>query len=114
MRVETGRHVSSLRLRNKISLCRSPDHRDYAEMEQAATGVAFGRDAGHNGAMTKGEQLLADMRRARRNGDPRLDDADRAILRRLTYGDLADEFAEALAQDVADDDLLGGAPPDHE
>ena len=83
-------------------------------MEQAATGVAFGRVAGHNGAMTKGEQLLADMRRARRNGDPRLDDADRAILRRLTYGDLADEFAKALAQDVADDDLLGGAPPDNE
>lgn len=62
--------------------------------------------------MTKGEQLLADMRRARRSGDPRLDDADRAILRRLTSGDLADEFAEALAQDVANDDLLGTPPDD--
>lgn len=90
----------------------SPDHRDHAEIERAPTCVAFGRDAGHNGAMTKGEQLLADMRRARRSGDPRLDDADRAILRRLTSGDLADEFAEALAQDLVDDDLLGGTSPD--
>jgi hypothetical protein len=32
--------------------------------------TAHGREAGHKGAMTKGEQLLADMRRARRSGDP--------------------------------------------
>ena len=30
----------------------------------------------------------------------------------ITSGDLADEFAEALAQDLVDDDLLGGTSPD--
>jgi hypothetical protein len=42
-------------------------------------------------------------------GDPRLTEADRAILRRITTGDLADEFASALANDLASDPLLGGS-----
>ena len=41
-------------------------------------------------------------------GDPRLTESDRAILRRITTGDLADDFAEALARDLIDDLLLGG------
>ena len=61
--------------------------------------------------MTKGEQLLENMRRARRSGDPRLTDSDRAILRRVTVGDLADDFADALDGDLSDDELLGGTAP---
>jgi hypothetical protein len=41
------------------------------------------------------------------DADRRLNDDDRAILRRLTSGDLVDEFADALAGDVGDDDLPG-------
>jgi hypothetical protein len=58
--------------------------------------------------MTKGERLLAEMRRERRRGDPRLTDADKAILRRITTGDLADEFADALSADLVAGELLGG------
>ncbi len=52
------------------------------------------------GRVTKGEQL---------GGDPRLTEDDRAILQRITTGDLADDFADALASDLIDDQLLGGA-----
>jgi hypothetical protein len=45
-------------------------------------------------------------------GDPRLDAADRAILRRLTSADLAAEFADALAQDATSDPLLSGESRD--
>jgi hypothetical protein len=58
--------------------------------------------------MTKGEQLLEDMRRERRGGDPHLTEADKVILRRITTGDLADEFADALAEDLVEDEVLGG------
>ena len=64
--------------------------------------------AGQDGYTTKGEQLIEAMRRSRRGGDARLNDHDRAILRRLTDGDLADEFAEALAGDLDGDELLAG------
>lgn len=57
--------------------------------------------------MTIGEELLEERRRRRRAGDPRLSDADRAILRRLT-GDLAEEFQAALDADLEADPLLGG------
>lgn len=57
--------------------------------------------------MTIGEELLEERRRRRRAGDPRLSDADRAILRRLT-GDLADEFQAALDADLEADPMLGG------
>jgi hypothetical protein len=61
--------------------------------------------------MTIGEELLEERRRRRRAGDPRLSDADRAILRRLT-GDLADEFQAALDADLEADPLLGGQRDD--
>jgi hypothetical protein len=62
---------------------------------------------------TIGEELLEERRRRRRAGDPRLNEQDRAILRRVTGGDLAEEFQAALDADLAADPLLGGhADPD--
>ena len=58
--------------------------------------------------MTPGERFLEERRR-RRAGDPNLTDADRAIFRRLTTGDLAEAFAASLAE-VDADALLSGAP----
>ena len=58
--------------------------------------------------MTKGQRLLQQLERDRRAGDLRLTDSDRAILERITSGDLADDFAEALAETSTDDPLLGG------
>jgi hypothetical protein len=51
-------------------------------------------------------------RRRRRAGDPRITDADREILLRITGGDLADEFQAALDGDLIADPLLGGQHPD--
>jgi hypothetical protein len=63
---------------------------------------------------TIGEELLEERRRRRRAGDPRLSDEDRAILRRVTRGDLAEEFQAALDADLAADPMLGGHPdPDN-
>jgi hypothetical protein len=59
---------------------------------------------------TIGEKLLEERRRRRRVGDPRFSDEDRAILRRVTRGDLAEEFQAALDADLAADPLLGGQP----
>lgn len=65
--------------------------------------------------MTKGEQLLEEFRQARRAGDPRLTDSDKAILRRITMGDLADEFADSLAAISDADPMLSGRPdPEHD
>ncbi len=58
--------------------------------------------------MSIGEELLNARRRRRRAGDPRLTDADREILRRITSGDLAPAFQAALDADVAADPVLGG------
>jgi hypothetical protein len=58
--------------------------------------------------MSIGEELIAERRRRRRAGDPRLTPDDREILRRVTRGDLQDEFQAALDADLADDPLLGG------
>ena len=56
--------------------------------------------------MSIGDELLEDRRRRRRAGDPRLTEADRQILRRLTDGDLVDEFQAALeAVSASDPDL---------
>ena len=44
------------------------------------------------------------------HGDPQLDEADHAILRRITTGDLADEFDDALARDLIEDGLSAAAP----
>ncbi|MGH9118623.1 MAG: hypothetical protein ACRD0A_12340 [Acidimicrobiales bacterium] len=62
--------------------------------------------------MTIGEELLEERRRRRRAGDPRLTYADREILRRLTRGDLADQFQAALDADLAADPLFGGHDTD--
>jgi hypothetical protein len=58
--------------------------------------------------MTEGERLLEEFRRQRRSGDPRLTEEDKAILLRITMGDLADEFADSLAAISDADPLLGG------
>ncbi len=58
--------------------------------------------------MTIGEEILEERRLPRGAGDPRITDADREILRRITHGDLADEFQAALDADLAADQLLGG------
>jgi hypothetical protein len=58
--------------------------------------------------MTAGEDLLEERRRRRRAGDPRLTDEDKTILRRITSGDLAEEFQAALDADLEADPLLGG------
>lgn len=62
--------------------------------------------------VTIGEELLEERRRRRRAGDPRLTEADREILRRVTRGDLADEFQAALDADLVADPLLGGHDTD--
>lgn len=46
-------------------------------------------------------------------GDPRLTPSDREILRRITTGDLADEFADELTRSSDADPLVGGAPDPH-
>jgi len=60
--------------------------------------------------MSVGEELLEERRRRRRAGDPRLTEADREFLGRLTDGDLASEFQAALDAVSAADPLLGGGP----
>ncbi len=57
--------------------------------------------------MTAGEGLLEEFRRERRAGDPRVSAEGREILRRITSGDLADEFADALATVSNGDSALG-------
>ncbi len=57
---------------------------------------------------------LPARRRWRRAGDPRLSEADRELLRRVTRGDLADAFQEALDADLDADPLLGGHPTDND
>jgi hypothetical protein len=64
--------------------------------------------SGRMEAMSIGEELLDQRRRRRRAGDPRLSDADREILRRITSGDLAPAFQAALDADVVADGVLGG------
>ena len=60
-------------------------------------------------AMSIGEELLEERRRRRRGGDPRLSPEGKELFRRMTTGDLADEFQAALDSDV--DPLLGTSPP---
>jgi len=63
------------------------------------------------GAMSIGEELLAERRRRRRAGDPRLTPKDRELLGRLVT-DLADEFQAALDAVSAADPHLGGGTDD--
>lgn len=58
--------------------------------------------------MSIGEEILEEQRRRRHSGDPRLTEADRTILRRVTRGDLAEAFQAALDDDLMNDPLLGG------
>ncbi len=58
--------------------------------------------------MSIGDELLAERRRRRRAGDPRLTEADREFLGRLVDGDLAEEFQAALDAVSEADLLLGG------
>lgn len=71
--------------------------------------------SGNLRSVTKGEQLLEDFRQQRRQGDPRITPEGREILLRITKGDLAGEFAEALAAiSDADPMLSGRVDPDHD
>ena len=60
--------------------------------------------------MSGGEELLDERRR--RAGDPRLSAQGRDLFRRMTTGDLVDEFQAALAADLETDTLLDGVDPD--
>ena len=55
-----------------------------------------------------GVDITEERRRRRRAGDPRVSDEGRAILARITDGDLADGFQAALDADLVADPLLGG------
>jgi hypothetical protein len=61
--------------------------------------------------MSIGEDLREERRRRRRDGDPRLSDADRAILGRVTRGDLQPEFQATLDADLVADPLVGSGYP---
>jgi hypothetical protein len=54
-----------------------------------------------------GEEYLEERRRRRRTGDTRISPEGRALLLRMTRGDLADEFQAALDADLENDPLLG-------
>lgn len=58
--------------------------------------------------MSIDEDLLDERRRRRRAGDPRLTPADRELFRRMTTGDLAEEFQASLDDILAADPLLSG------
>ncbi len=62
-------------------------------------------------AMSIGEDLIAERRRRRRAGDPRLSAEDRDYLGRLVDGDRSEEFQAALDAVSAADPLLGGGAP---
>jgi hypothetical protein len=59
-----------------------------------------------------GEELLEERRRRRRSGDSRLSAEGRELFRRMTVGDLVDEFQADLDGITAADPLLGGAGSD--
>lgn len=56
--------------------------------------------------MSATDATTSELRRA---GDPRLSPTDRAILLRMTTGDLVDEFQSSLDETAAADPALGGA-----
>jgi hypothetical protein len=80
-----------------------------------ATGVNRAVKAGGRMVrMSVGEELLEERRRRRRAGDPRLTEADRELLRRLTTGDLVGEFQAGLDAVSDADPLLGGGADDND
>jgi hypothetical protein len=79
--------------------------------EELAGGWRGNDERGRQGrmvGMSIGEELLAEHRRRRRAGDPRLTESDREFLGRLVDGDLAEEFQVALDAVSEADPLLGG------
>src|ERR1700722_10858706 len=72
---------------------------------RAARRALSGAPRRHNGVVSIGEALLEERRRRRRAGDPRLNEADRELLRRPTTGDLVDAF-QAGPDAVSDSDPL--------
>jgi len=52
--------------------------------------------------------VIEERRLRRRAGDTRISPEGRAVLARITTGDLADEFQAALDADLVADPLLGG------
>lgn len=60
--------------------------------------------------MSVGDEELEERRRRRRGGDPRLDAEARELFRRMTTGDLVEEFQAALDAVCEADPLLGAAP----
>jgi hypothetical protein len=61
------------------------------------------------GGVSIREELDEERRRRRREGDPRLTPEDRELLRRLTDGDLKEEFQTALDAVSESDPLLSGS-----
>ncbi len=59
-----------------------------------------------------GDDLLEERRRARRAGDPRLSAEGRELFRRMTTGDLTEEFQAELDAIAAADPVLSGEPVD--
>ncbi len=57
-----------------------------------------------------GDDLLEQRRRARRAGDPRLSAEGRVLFRRMTTGDLIEEFQADLDAIAAADPILSGEP----
>lgn len=60
--------------------------------------------------MSVGDDLLEERRRARRAGDPRLSAEGRELFRRMTTGDLVEEFQADLDAIAAADPILSGEP----
>jgi hypothetical protein len=54
------------------------------------------------------DELLEERRRRRRAGDPRLSPEARELFRRMTTGDLVEEFQAALDAVSDADPLIGG------
>ena len=65
------------------------------------------------GAMSIEDDLLAERRRRRQAGDPRITPEGREILLRLVSGDLIDEF-QAELDGVSEADPLLGCDGDHD
>lgn len=64
-------------------------------------------------AVSIADQILEERRARRRAGDPRFTDEGRAIVRRLTTGDLAEEFGQSL-DEISDADPLLSGHDDHD
>ncbi len=69
-------------------------------------------ERGRIGGVSVGEELVEERRRRRRAGDPRLSEEGRELFRRMTTGDLVEEFQAALDAVSSADPLLGGGSVD--